>query len=75
MFTGRDDPSGRDEQYERFFIVLVNADPTGSWFEYYNVGDPTKSVSLDDVFDEAIELIAERNPDFYEIHNNRIRRF
>jgi hypothetical protein len=30
------------------------------------VGDPVSHISLDVAFDELIQLIAERNPDFYE---------
>ena len=28
LFTGRVDPAGRDEQYECFYLVLVDANPS-----------------------------------------------
>lgn len=27
LFTGRNDPAGRDEQFEGFYLILVNANP------------------------------------------------
>lgn len=27
LFTGRDDPAGRDEQFEKFYLLLLDADP------------------------------------------------
>lgn len=66
LFTGRADPAGRDEQYERLFIVLLDSNNFSPSFQVYAVGDPTTAISLDVAFDELIELVAERNPDFYE---------
>ena len=74
LFTGRRDPADREEQYERLYIVAVDADPSGSWFECYHVGEPDVAVSLDHVFEEALHLVADRNPDFYEVHQGRIIR-
>lgn len=74
LFTGRADPDGRDEQYERLFIVLVDAAPTGSWFECYRVGEPKQPISLDDAFGEALHLVADRNPDFFDVLDGRIER-
>jgi hypothetical protein len=71
MFTGRDDPAGRPEQYERLYIVLVEANPAAPWYEVYRVGDPPK-VSLEEVFHELLEIVAERNPDFYEIVDGKL---
>lgn len=72
MFTGRNDPAGRPEQYERLYVVLVEANPTEPWFEVYRVGDPKASVSLDDVFRELLDIVAERNPDFYEVVDGKL---
>jgi hypothetical protein len=66
LFTGRDDPAGRDEQYERLYIVLLDSNPFTPSYKVYPVGDPKKTITLDSAFTELIELIAERNPDFYE---------
>jgi hypothetical protein len=74
LFTGRSDPAGRDEQYERLYLVLLDATPFSGRFETYLAGDPTKPVSLDAVFAELLGLVAERDPDFYEVVGGSLRR-
>ncbi|MEP0548114.1 MAG: hypothetical protein ABJF88_14355 [Rhodothermales bacterium] len=74
LFTGRDDPGDREEQFERLYIVLVDADPQGSQATCYHVGDPAEPVSFEQAFHEAIVRVAERNPDFYEVDDGRITR-
>lgn len=66
LFTGRSDPSGRDEQYERLYLLLVDANPFNPKLEVYHVSDPSTPVALDDMMCQAIELVAERNFDLYE---------
>ncbi len=66
LFTGRDDPAGRDEQYERLSVLLLDASATPMTYQCFAVPDTAKSVPLQSVFDELIGLVAERNPDFYE---------
>jgi hypothetical protein len=44
---------------------LVNANKFKPRVEAYEAGDPNPT-SFGDVFDDLIDLIAERNPDFYE---------
>lgn len=68
LFDGRDDPAGRDEQYERLYIVLLDATPLRAWWQVYRVGDPATTLDLPDVFDELVGLVGERNPDFYEVN-------
>ena len=65
MFTGRDDPAGRDEQYERMYLVLLDADRRPPLVEVYPVGR-SKTVPLEAAFDDLVTLVAQRNPDFYE---------
>ena len=43
-------------------------------YAVYAVGDPKKTIDLDVAFDELIEIIAERNPDFYEVNKGELRR-
>lgn len=74
LFTGRDDPGGRDEQYERLYIVLLNADPSGSKYSVYPVGEPGNAVKLAFALDELVEIVAARNPDFYEYKNGALKR-
>ncbi len=74
MFTGRNDPAGRAEQYERLYIVLVEAGPEQTWYEVYRVGEPEQPIGLEQAFGELLELVAERNPDFYEVVDGKIQR-
>lgn len=74
LFTGRDDPGDREEQYERLYIALVDADPAGSTVRCFPVGDPDASVSFDDVVADALGLVADRNPDFFDVRGGRIVR-
>jgi hypothetical protein len=66
LFTGRPDPTGREEQYERLFLFLVDATPFAASFECYAVDDPTTPLDLSTALDEICELVAERNFDTYE---------
>jgi hypothetical protein len=38
------------------------------------VSDPTTALALDDVLDELITLVAERNFDFYEASDGKVKR-
>jgi hypothetical protein len=66
LFTGRDDPAGRDEQYERMYVLLLDASPGQVTVRATEVGRPDLPVPLAAVFDTLVTLVAERNPDFYE---------
>lgn len=74
LFTGREDPAGRDEQYERLYLLLVDANPFSPSFTCYHVSDPTTLVNLSDAFDEIVTIVAERNFDFYEAIGGEIRK-
>jgi hypothetical protein len=74
LFTGRDDPSGREEQFERFYLLLLDASPKVATVRAFQVGHPGKEVPLQDVFDDLLKLVAERNPDFYEFFEGSLRR-
>lgn len=67
LFTGRDDPAGRDEQFERFYLLLMDADPESYDLRAFEVGKPETPVPLDSVLTDLLRLVAERNPDFYEL--------
>jgi hypothetical protein len=66
LFTGREDPAGRDEQYEELFIVLLDANPFNPAYKVYVVGDPSTPIPLSIAFDRLISQVAKRNADFYE---------
>ena len=74
LFTGRTDPAGRDEQYERLYVVLIEANKFQPKARIFLAGAPEQEVPLATAFDELIELVAERNPDFYEAVDGRLRR-
>lgn len=72
LFTGREDPSGRDEQLERLYIVLFEQDPLS--VEVFLAGRPGEPVDLSQIFDDLLELTAERNPDFYRASEGKLLR-
>jgi hypothetical protein len=72
LFTGRPDPAGRDEQFERLYLFLLEASPQEVTIQAFSVGDPKKVVPLDKIMDDLITLVAERNPDFYEVVDGKL---
>ena len=72
LFTGRDDPAGRDEQYERMYLVLLDASPSNVSIQAYEVGKPQKEFPLEEIIDGLVELTAKRNPDFYEFIDGKL---
>lgn len=74
IFTGRRDPAGREEQYERLYVGLIDANPLSPRVEIREAGQPDDALTLEQVFDELLILVAERNPDFYTHHNGRLRK-
>ena len=67
IFTGRGDPTGRDEQYERLYLALVDASLFQSTVRLTLAGNPAGDVTLDSAIDELLRLVVERNPDFYAV--------
>lgn len=72
LFTGRPDPAGRDEQYERMYLILLDGDPIQPGFAVHEVGKPEAALPLDEVLDELLRTVADRNPDFYEFENGKL---
>lgn len=66
LFTSRADPAGRDEQFERLYLILVDANPFTPGVECFHVTDSHHPVELDTVMAELVILVAERNFDLYE---------
>lgn len=73
LFTGRRDPAGREEQFERLFLLLVDSNPFSPTVTCYEVHDPDNPIELEQAFDEVVELVAERNFDLYEALDGNIR--
>jgi len=74
LFTGRDDTGAPDEQYERLYVCLLDADPPTPEYSLYEVGAPDSPVSAQHALDELMVLVAERNSDFYEWDDNQMKR-
>lgn len=74
LFTDRDDPAGRDEQYEQLYICLLDANKFAPRFDVYAVGQPETPLVWSDVFDQLVEVVATRNFDFYEAADGQLRR-
>lgn len=66
LFTGRADPADRDEQFERLYVLLVDSNPFAPSVICHEVNSPDAPVALNVVFDDLIDLTAERNFDMYE---------
>ena len=66
--------AGPDEQYERLYLVLLDADPPEPEFHAYHVGDAQEPVSMEAAFDALMEMVVERNSDFYEWQDGKITR-
>lgn len=73
LFTGRNDPGGRDEQYEHLYVLLLEACSTLANYRVFCVGDPDNEVTLDRALEDLLKATAVRNPDFYEYDNGVLR--
>ena len=74
LFDGRNDPSGRDEQYERLYVVQLDANPFTPWWQVYRVGRVTEPTTFDAAFTDLLDLVAQRNPDFYDCVEGMLRK-
>ena len=72
LFTGREDPGGRDEQYERLYLVLLDASSSHAQFDVYLVGKPEQPIPMTETFNELLSVTAIRNPDFYEYKEGNV---
>lgn len=74
LFTGRNDPAGRDEQFERLYIALHDPDPLSPRVRIFLAGLAAEEIALAAAFDDLIDLVALRNPDHYEIVNGKLKK-
>lgn len=74
LFTGRDDPAAREEQYERLYIAVHDSSTTPPGITPFEAGEPEVPLTWADVFATTVRLVAERNPDTYEEVDGRLRR-
>jgi len=74
MFTGRYDPAGRDEQWERLYLLALDANQFRPRLLMNEVGRPLEEITLASAFDELVLLVAERNFDFYDAVEGKVHR-
>ncbi len=74
LFTGRQDPAGREEQFERLYLLLLDANPFTPRIDCYHVADPSFPVDIDEALTELINLTGERNFDLYEAADGGIHK-
>jgi len=74
LFTGRNDPAGRDEQFERLYLATFDAANLSGPFQFFAVGDPTIRISTVTMTTELLDLVAIRNSDLYSLIDNRLIR-
>ena len=74
LFTGRPDPAGREEQFERFYVILLEASPTAVSLRPFAVGTPDVQLNFSDIIDDLLQLVSQRNPDFYEFIDGKLRK-
>jgi hypothetical protein len=72
LFTRRPDPSGREEQFERFYLILTDTTATTPSIQAFEVNDSSRPVDLSEAFDDISELLGERNFDLYEANNGHV---
>lgn len=74
LFTGRDDPAGRDEQFERLFVILVDSNAFSPSLRVFEVDDEETELDFDGVMDELCELVGERNFDLYDGTDGKVKK-
>ncbi len=74
LFTRRPDPAGREEQFERLYLLTIDTDPVSPSVHAFEANSPGREISFNQIIDDAMELVAERNVDLYEVEIGRIRR-
>lgn len=73
LFTGRNDPGGRDEQYEHLYVLLLDASASHARYRMFCVGDPDNELPVERALEDLLKATAIRNPDFFEYDNGTLR--
>lgn len=72
LFTGRDDPAGREEQFEKFYVLLLDSNSFSPSIRAFEVNDSEHEVDLDEALTEMVALVGERNFDLYDGTDGKI---
>jgi hypothetical protein len=73
LFTGRKDPAGRDEQFESFYVALVDASPFASNVTFFPAGASGTQITVEQILDELVALVVERNADAYQLAGGHLQ--
>lgn len=71
IFTNREDPGDREEQYEQLYIALYSA-MSPYPVQFYPAGDSTNQVTWEDICQQLLSKVAERNPDHFAYSDGRL---
>jgi hypothetical protein len=74
LFRGRRDPAGRDEQFEELYVVLFESRPVSPALEVFGGPDLATPTTIDIAIGQLVEVVAERNSDFYEVVAGKLKR-
>ena len=66
VLAGRFEIDQFDDEHARY-IILLDASPTTVTLTPYLVGNPTVVCSFDVMVEDLLQMVALRNPDFYEV--------
>jgi hypothetical protein len=67
LFRGRRVPAGREEQYEEIFVVLFDSELGDDPLRMYGGPELNRRLTVGEAIDTMVEVVAERNSDFYEL--------
>jgi hypothetical protein len=73
LFTGRDDPADRDEQFELLYLSLFDAEHPSRPFRFFAVGKPDVEVDASKIINDLLDITAQRNPDLYTLVDGRLK--
>ncbi len=73
LFTGRLDPAGRDEQFEKLFIATFDCKSEHP-FCFYEVGFPDVQTDVTEVITQLLQIVETRNDDLYELKSYQLKR-
>lgn len=73
LFTGRPDPTGREEQLEKLYVLLCDSTEGAESFEIREAGRFNESsVTADEAVAEILQILSDRNSDFYDYRGGRL---
>lgn len=74
MFTNRSSAQGPEEQYERMYICLCDANRFRSSFRIFAAGAQDDEVSIEAVVQDLLTVLAERNADSFQVVDGKLIR-